>query len=141
MEAGIPREARLGGLIHEPPVDAGRPTAALVWKSITEPCLLQASDIRLEDAVWAAAEGQASVEQLALLEADRRASVAVIDRLMDDTEEQLASVERLAGPERSQVVADFTGLLDGLSRVADRLNGVDRSARADGDQVEEVAEP
>src|SRR3954470_2460031 len=116
MEAGIPRAARLGGLIHETPVDAGRPTAALVWKSITEPCLLQASDTGLEDAVWAAAEGHASAEQLALLEADRRAAAAIADRLMDDTEEQLAAVEQLAGPERSQVVADFTGLLAGLSR-------------------------
>ena len=77
----------------------------------------------LEDAAWAAAEGHASVEQMALLDTDRRASTAVIERLMDDTEDQLDSVQQLAGPERTQVVADFTRLLTGLSRLFDRLNG------------------
>lgn len=77
----------------------------------------------LEGAVWAAAEGQASVEQLALLDADRRASSVIIERLMDDSEDQLESVQQLRGPERDQVVADFTRLLDGLSAVYDRVNG------------------
>src|SRR3954452_9990009 len=87
-------------------------------------------EVGLEDAVWAAAEGQASVEQLALLDADRRASSAVVERLMDDSEDQLESVQRLRGPERDQVVADFTRLLAGLSAVYDRVNGRRRDADA-----------
>jgi hypothetical protein len=60
-----------------------------------------------EAAVWAAAEGIATADQLALLEADRGAWRRTLDRLIDETEDHLESVSRLTGPERHQVVADF----------------------------------
>jgi hypothetical protein len=71
----------------------------------------------LEDAVWAAAGGYASVEQLSLLDADRGASTAAVENLMGDVEEQIDSARRMSGPERDQVVADFTQQLADLSAV------------------------
>src|SRR3954451_5719789 len=95
----------------------------LGWKSSTEPSLLQMNEVTgLEDAVWAAAEGHASPDQLTLIGADPRASTIVVERLIDENEEQLESVQQLRGPERDQVVADFKGLLAGLEAIYDRLN-------------------
>jgi hypothetical protein len=61
----------------------------------------------LEYAAIAAAADEATAEQRALLEEHRGAWVAVVERLLVDTEEQLESVRRLTGEERDQVVADF----------------------------------
>jgi hypothetical protein len=65
----------------------------------------------LEAAAWAAVEGVATTEQMALLEADPRAWLRTLDRLLDDTEDHLDAARRLTGPERDQVVADLEGEL------------------------------
>jgi hypothetical protein len=75
----------------------------------------------LEAAVWAAAEGTATAEQLTLLEADARAWRRTLERLLDETEDALESVHSLDGPERDQVVADFEGELDRLQAAYDLL--------------------
>ncbi len=61
----------------------------------------------LEAAVWAAADGSADTEQLALLEADRDKWLDVLELLLDDTEDGLDAALKITGPERAQVVADF----------------------------------
>jgi hypothetical protein len=61
----------------------------------------------LEDAAWAAAEGTATQDQLARLEADPKGWRRTLERLLDDVEDQLDDVRHLSGPERDQVVADF----------------------------------
>src|SRR5436305_8932798 len=111
----------------------------LAWKSSTEPSLLQMNEVTgLEDAVWAAAEGHASADQLTLIEADPRASSMLVERLIDESEEQLESVQQLRGPERDQVVADFKGLLAGLEAIYDRLNPRPITTdAAGGDEVSE----
>jgi hypothetical protein len=82
----------------------------------------------LETAVYAMAEGIATRDQIALLEADTRAWRIMLERLIDDTEDRLDEVRKLQGPERDQVVADFTQELarldasyDLLTRVTDPL--------------------
>ncbi len=82
----------------------------------------------LEHAVYSMAEGIATREQIALLEADPKAWRYTLERLIDDTEDQLDEVRRLKGPERDQVVADFAAELarlevsyDLLTRVPDPL--------------------
>jgi hypothetical protein len=64
-------------------------------------------DAAREAAAWAAAEGIATDEQLALLEGDRVGWRRALERLLHDTEVSLESVRRIDGPEREQVVADF----------------------------------
>ena len=61
----------------------------------------------LESAAWAAAEGFATAEQRALLDADPDGWRRTLERLLDDTEDQLVAVRRLDGPERDLAVADF----------------------------------
>src|SRR5690349_2613922 len=68
----------------------------------------------LESAAWAAAEGIASSDQRALLEADPVAWRLTLERLMDETEDALDSVSGIEGPERAQVVGDFEAELDRL---------------------------
>ncbi len=77
----------------------------------------------LEAAIWAAAEGLATEDQLALLDGDPRASCRVVDDLFADTQARLESVRGLTGPERAQVIADFAEELEGLRRVRVRLEG------------------
>ena len=77
----------------------------------------------LEAAVWAVAEGRATDEQQALLDADQRSSSRVVKRLLADTQTRLESVHGLSGPERMQVIADFADELEGLRRVYDQLSG------------------
>ncbi|MEY2580203.1 MAG: hypothetical protein QOE09_52 [Ilumatobacteraceae bacterium] len=76
---------------------------------------------QLEAAIWSISEGRGSDDELALLRADQRVSLALLDRLMLDAEADLASVRNLTGEERDQVVADFTDTLDGLRSTAARL--------------------
>ncbi len=78
----------------------------------------------LETAVYAMAEGIATREQIALLEADTRAWRLTLERLIDDTEDQLEEVRRIQGPERDQVVADFTQELARLDAAYDLLTKV-----------------
>jgi len=76
---------------------------------------------QLEAAIWSISEGRGSDEELAMLRADERKSLLLLDRLIFDAEEDLASVRNLKGEERDQVVADFTDTLHGLQSTAARL--------------------
>ena len=76
---------------------------------------------QLEAAIWSISEGRGSDDELALLRADERMSLSLLDRLIIDAEDDLASVRNLTGEERDQVVADFTDTLDGLRSTAARL--------------------
>jgi hypothetical protein len=78
----------------------------------------------LESAVYAMAEGIATRDQIALLEADTRAWRLMLERLIDDTEDQLDEVRTIQGPERDQVVADFTQELARLEASYDLLTKV-----------------
>ena len=69
---------------------------------------------QLEAAIWSISEGRGSDDDMALLRADERASLGVLDRLIIETEDDLEAVRTLPGEERDQVVADFTDTLDGL---------------------------
>ena len=71
---------------------------------------------QLEQATWAVAEGRATAEERALLEADPVAWRRTLDRLLVDAEASLASVRGLSGPERERVVADFEDDLARLPR-------------------------
>ncbi|MEA3020550.1 MAG: hypothetical protein QOI47_2074 [Actinomycetota bacterium] len=77
----------------------------------------------LETAVWAAAEGSATSDQLAMLHADPRAWQRTLERLIDDTEESLEVVRGLEGDHRDQVVADFEEELGRLESAHDLLAG------------------
>ena len=76
---------------------------------------------QLEAAIWSIADGRASEDEVALFEADETRSLAVLDRLIGDTEEDLAAVRGIRGDERDQVVADFADTLRSLHRAAARL--------------------
>jgi superfamily II DNA or RNA helicase len=77
-----------------------------------------------ERAAWAAAEGVATEAQLELLQADTAAWKHALERLLDETEDSLESVQAtLSGAERVQVVADFEAELDLLESAYDRLTG------------------
>ena len=69
----------------------------------------------------AAAEGTATQEQLAQLEADPRGWRRVLERMIDDVDEQLDDVRQLTTPERDQAVADFEQLLGDLEAAYDLL--------------------
>src|SRR3954451_3231851 len=76
---------------------------------------------QLEAAIWSISEGRGSDDELAILRADERKSLTLLDRLIFDAEEDLESVRNLKGEERDQVVADFTDTLHGLQSTAARL--------------------
>ncbi|MEQ1700907.1 MAG: SNF2 helicase-associated domain-containing protein, partial [Ilumatobacteraceae bacterium] len=76
---------------------------------------------QLETAIWSIADGRASADDLALFEANETVSLAVLDRLIGDAEDDLASVRGIKGEERDQVVADFAETLKNLHRTAARL--------------------
>jgi hypothetical protein len=75
----------------------------------------------LEAAIWSIADGRGSTDDLALLHADERVSLLVIDRLIIDVEDDLASARSLSGEERDRVVADLSETLDGLRGTVARL--------------------
>ncbi len=75
----------------------------------------------LESAAWAVAEGHATSDQLALLEADPQAWLVTLERLLDETEDRLDAVRRLDGAERDQVVSDFEQELARLDAAYDLL--------------------
>ena len=74
-----------------------------------------------ETAALAVADGDATGEQLALLEGDQRRWRRALERLIDETEDHLDVVWDLKGEERDQVVADFESTLDRLEASYDRL--------------------
>ncbi len=73
---------------------------------------------QLEAAIWSISEGRGSDEHMAILRADERVSLAMLDRLIIDAEDDLESVRNIKGEEREQVVADFTDTLQGLRSTA-----------------------
>jgi hypothetical protein len=79
----------------------------------------------LEAAVWAAADGKATPEQLAMLEADRLRWLDLVEDLLEETEDRLEAVRGLGGPERAQVVADFEAELAQLEAAYDLLTKTD----------------
>ena len=83
----------------------------------------------LEAAAWAAAEGIATAEQRAVLEADPVAWRLMLERLMDETEDNLDSVSSIEGPERAQVVGDIEADLDRLEAAYDLLHRLHRHRR------------
>jgi hypothetical protein len=74
-----------------------------------------------ESAVWAAAEGTASDDQIAVLEADLSGWRRILSQLLDEAEDSLDAVRQLNGPERAQVVADFEEQFALLEAAYDRL--------------------
>ncbi len=84
----------------------------------------------LETAVWSAVDGIATEEQLALLEADAPGWRRTLERLLDDTEDNLEAVRRMEGPERAQVVADLEAELARLEAAYDRLTTSEDPASA-----------
>ena len=76
---------------------------------------------QLESVIWSIADGRVDDDLVALLFADEEASMVVIDRLIFDTNEDIAAVRGLRGEERDQVLADFTEQLRALKAVAARI--------------------
>ena len=80
---------------------------------------------QLEAAIWSVADGYGSDADLALLDADERASLFVLDRLVGEAEDDRDAVRRtLAGDERDQVVADFDETVASLRAIAARYRPV-----------------
>jgi hypothetical protein len=77
----------------------------------------------LEAAVQAEADGVATPDELALLEAHPGAWRLVLERLLDDVEDDLDRIRQLRRPERAQVVADFEEERDRLVAALSRLTG------------------
>ena len=76
-----------------------------------------------EFAVAAAAAAEATADQLALLDDHRSAWRWTLERLLHRTDEDLAAVRSIGGPEREQVVADFESERDRLEAALSRLLG------------------
>ncbi len=76
---------------------------------------------QLEAAIWSIADGMGSDDDLSMIDAHAGASLAVLDRLILETEDHLAGVRALPGDERDQVVADFTQTLTSLRATAARF--------------------
>ena len=91
----------------------------------------------LESATWAVAEGRATAEQLALFQSEPDSSRGMLQRLIDDTEDNLASVRGLPGDEREQVVADFE---EELAKLVAILNSLTPAAGVVAEAQEIVGE-
>ena len=89
-----------------------------------------------EALVTADASGEASEDERALLAAEPKRWQAALEHLLDDTEDELAKLRRLPGPERLQVVADFEAERDRLAVALARLTGAPLSP-----ELELTAEP
>jgi len=94
----------------------------------------------LEAAAWAAADGTATPDELALLQVDPDRWLDVLEDLLEETEDRLDAVRRLNSPERIQVVADFETELAQLEAAYDLLTKTDDpvAALAAADPVGEV---
>src|SRR4051794_7673970 len=79
--------------------------------------------IRFETLVELEAAGEATSEQLELLQADADTWLITLERLILETERGLDSVRSLTGPERDQVVADFETERTMLRKSLARLRG------------------
>ncbi|MCU1359204.1 MAG: Helicase, family, partial [Ilumatobacteraceae bacterium] len=99
---------------------------------------------QLEGAIWSITDGRGSEDDLALLHEGGAAALFLIDRLIGEAEDDLASVRNLDGDERDQVVADFVGTIRELRRTASILRGPDHSPHLDldlDDDLDEFREP
>jgi superfamily II DNA or RNA helicase len=76
---------------------------------------------QLEGAIWSIADGRGSNHDLELLYEGGSASLALLDRLIYETEDSLESVRNLNSDERDQVVADFVGTIRSLRETAASL--------------------
>jgi hypothetical protein len=77
----------------------------------------------LEAAVWAAVDGIATPEQISLLEADVAGWRRALERLLDETEDNLDALAEQDAPGRNQAIADLESDLDRLEAAYDRLTG------------------
>ena len=102
----------------EPVTSPSAPTALSPWQ--------------FEMYVGAEADGDATPEQLAVLEADRPAWRATLLRLLREAEEHLASARSLPGDERDQVVADLSADRRQLSAAWARLTAQRGPEAGDG---------
>jgi superfamily II DNA or RNA helicase len=78
---------------------------------------------QLDMYVGAEADGDATPEQMAVLESNRTAWRAALARLLRDAEEHLTSARALRGEEREQVVADLESERHRLAAAWKRLTG------------------
>src|SRR5690242_3278780 len=85
--------------------------------------LRSVSDWEFEQYVQAEVDGEATAEQLAVLEADRVAWRAALAGLRRETEEHLERARSLRGDERAQVVADLESEVDRIAAAWARHNG------------------
>ncbi len=93
----------------------------------------------LESATWAVAEGRATTAQLALFQSEPDSSQQMLLRLINDTEDNLASVRGLPADERGQVVADFEEELAKLEAIlVSLIPASDSGADVVGEVVGEV---
>jgi superfamily II DNA or RNA helicase len=103
---------------------------------------------QLEAAIWSIADGRSTEADETLVALDERASVATLERLLDDLDDDLAVVRRTVhGDGRDQVVADFVETIDALRQVLGRYrpevlaprSGRDvRDARDADDELEDL---
>jgi superfamily II DNA or RNA helicase len=77
----------------------------------------------MEAAAWAAVDGIATTEQLALLEADAPAWRRALERMLDDTEDSLDAAKAITTAERDQAVSDLEAELERVELAYDRLTG------------------
>jgi superfamily II DNA or RNA helicase len=91
--------------------------------------------------VEAEANGWATPDQIAVLEADRERWRVALLRLFQDTEKGLGSVRALTGPERAQVLADFESELDTLRTALARVSGEPLPGPASSGPVATAEEP
>jgi hypothetical protein len=98
---------------------------AVAWQAI-----MREMTRELESATWAVAEGRATGEQLALFQSEPGWSLRMLQRLIDDTDDALASVRGLPADERDQVVSDFEEQLASLIAIQ---NSLVPTTTADGD--------
>src|SRR4029079_9796062 len=85
------------------------------------------------------ADGDATPEQIEVLESDRLAWRAALSRLLRDAEEHLASARTIKGEERAQVVAD---LESEHRRVAAARKWITVQTGGDDDEADdEILEP
>ena len=90
---------------------------------------------QLEGAIWSIADGQGTDDDRALLRAAGATSLGLLDGLIREAEEGLASVRNLAGDEREQVISDFVDTIRGLRATADELRNGTSTSAADRQRV------
>src|SRR5215211_4923568 len=86
---------------------------------------------QLESAIWSIADGHGTDDDRALLRASPATSLILLDRLIQDAQDGLASVRTLAGDERDQVVGDFVETIKGLRATAEALRDGGAASAAD----------